>query len=154
MKSLRCVFIGKSGVGKTTILRLANNNRHPPLPTIGIDNVLFDYKDTFVQAWDTSGADQFKSVSKLFIEKSRLCVYVYDASNPNTYESDDIPPNAMVVANVTRRGSVPLARDHIPVNISNPETIHDLLDAMIMYAVFEDTTVYSKTKRTECCCCF
>ena len=153
MKTLRCVFIGKSGVGKTSILRIASNDTTRVLPTIGIDNTLFDYKHTFVQVWDTSGADKFKSVSKLFIEKSRLCIYVYDAATPDTYEPENIPMNSIVVANVTQRGSTPIEPTHIPVNIKTKRTINNLLDAMIAHAVIEHNSGRTRNASVECCCC-
>lgn len=152
MRILRAVFIGESGVGKTTLLRIASKDSGHIVPTIGVDNALFDYNGVFFQCWDTSGQSQFKTVAQMFIDKSRVVVYMYDASNPKTFISNNVPENAIIIANVSVRGTFPLDRDHLPFSDSNPQSIKDILDLLKTYAIVEP--VQSAENRPECCCCF
>ena len=152
MRTLRAVFIGESSVGKTTLLRRASKDSGRIVPTIGVDNALFDYDGVFFQCWDTSGQPQFRTVAKMFIEKSRLVIYMYDASKPETFVSENVPENAIIIANVSVRGTFPIDRDHLPFSDSNPQSIKDILDLLKTYAIVEPCI--SEENRPECCCCF
>jgi len=152
MRTLRAVFVGESGVGKTTLLRRASKDSGRIVPTIGVDNALFDYGGVFFQCWDTSGQSQFKAVAQMFIDKSRVAIYMYDASKPETFVSKDVPENAIIIANVSERGTFPLYREHLPFSDSNPQSVQDILELLKTYAIVEPGI--SEENRPECCCCF
>ena len=155
MRTLRAVFVGESGVGKTTLLRRASKDSGRIVPTIGVDNALFDYAGVFFQCWDTSGQPQFRTVAQMFIEKSRLVIYMYDASKPETFVSENVPENAIIIANVSVRGTFPLDRDHhLPFSDSNPQSVKDILDLLKTYAIVEPEYTKEKRIEPECCCCF
>ena len=151
MSTIRCVFIGETGVGKTTLLNIAANSDRRIRPTVGVDNILFDYKDRYYQCWDTSGSPQFESVVNLFVIKSPLIVYVYNTNRPETFKPEKIPENALIVANI-RAGAKPISNAHIPVSIKDKISIDRLLDILADKYV-EIEPVIIKTNR-ECCICF
>ena len=151
MSTIRCVFIGETSVGKTTLLNIAANSNRRIRPTVGVDNILFDYKDRYYQCWDTSGSPQFESVVNLFVIKSPLIVYVYNTNRPETFKPEKIPENALIVANI-RAGAKPISNVHIPVSIKDKISIDRLLDILADKYV-EIEPVMIKTNR-ECCICF
>ena len=151
MTTIRCVFIGETGVGKTTLLNIAANSNRRIRPTVGVDNVLFDYNDRYYQCWDTSGSPQFESVVNLFVIKSPLIVYVYNTNRKETFKPENIPENALIVANI-RANAQPISNAHIPVSIKDKISIGRLFDILADKYV-EIEPVIIKTNR-ECCICF
>ena len=152
MSTIRCVFIGETNVGKTTLLNIAGNTDRRIKPTIGVDNVLFDYNNRYYQCWDTSGAPQFEAVVNLFVIKSSLIVYVYNTNRKETFKPDNIPEDALIVANI-RSGAQPISNAHIPVSIHDRNSINRLLD-ILADKYTEQEPVVTITNSRECCTCF
>lgn len=150
MATIRCVFMGESSVGKSTILYLMSKKTYRVVPTIGVDNILFGYKRIQFQCWDTSGSPQFGSVVDLFEQKTLNKVYVYDTSRPTTFRPDKAQ-DGMIIANI-RDNHPPLNETHVAVDICRPETIEGLLDLMTTTFRIEEPT-FSNGQR-ECCTCF
>lgn len=84
------VFIGDSGVGKTSILRRQTENvfSQEHLATIGVDFKIKTYSvgkvKAKVQWWDTAGQERFRSIQKpyyksfhLFIQTQVQYVFVF-----------------------------------------------------------------------------
>tara|TARA_B110000977_G_scaffold172013_1_gene224068 strand:- start:783 stop:1244 length:462 start_codon:yes stop_codon:yes gene_type:complete len=153
MDTVRCVIVGKTTVGKTTLLKRAAYDFGPVIPTIGVDNQLFEYKGVYFQCWDTSGIDKFKTVVGMFVHHAQLTVYMYDAGRPETLEIDNIPPGAIIVANVYNyEGKI--AEGHVPVNAYDRTSVDALLDLMIEKAPRQQEIRKSGKVQRECCSCF
>lgn len=152
MKVVRCVFIGDSNVGKTTILSKLSHNYRIISPTIGVDNVLFDRNRVHFQCWDTSGSIQFRAVTELFVSKSQNKVFVYDSSKPETFHRDKIDSDTLVVANLRER--VPaLDETHISVNIHDESTLIHLVSVMLRDFVIEEPATSIAHNKRDCCIC-
>lgn len=150
--TIRCVFIGTQHVGKSTLLDKCSRIPRRSGPTIGIDNVLFQHKNIQFQCWDCSGSKQFEAVVKLFIQKANHRVYVYNTNDRQTYKPDEIPENALIVANI-KANKPPIDQSHIPVSINDQNSIDHLLDIMIHRFEPEEPPVIVHRKR-DCCICF
>ena len=152
MITIRCVFLGDSGVGKTTILSKLARNNCKISPTIGVDNVLFDDKDIHYQCWDTSGSPQFTAVVDLFSSKSQNKVFIYDSSKPGTFHREKIDSDTLVVANL--RKNVPaIDPTHISVNIQDDSTRSHLLAVMRRDFEKEEPEVGIVYNKGDCCLC-
>jgi small GTP-binding protein len=84
--TLKIVMAGESGVGKTTLVWVADG--HPfadQVSTIGVDFVTFrgqlPIKTVIL---DTSGSEVFHSVTKLYFRYADCVVFVYDVLRPHT----------------------------------------------------------------------
>ena len=153
MDTIRCVFIGASGVGKTTLLTRAAGRRHLVLPTIGVNNVLFCYKNVQYQCWDTSGAEKFKVLSKIFIRNTVHCVYMYDPSRPETFDEDNIPYGALIIANIQNfDGSSP--ENHTQVDVGDDESIGKFFDILRLRAGISPVEIYQPQDSPTTCCCW
>ena len=153
MATIRCVFIGDKSVGKSTILSSLSNRTHIVAPTIGVDNILFEYKKIQFQCWDTSGAPQFAAVVDLFERRTPHKVYVYDTSRPDTFHIEKVQHyDSIIVANI-RENQPPLDENHIAVDIRMPETIQTLLNLMSTTFEFEEPTLLVTNNQRECCTC-
>ena len=69
---VKAIFLGKSGVGKSTLLYHLRPNRRI-IPTIGVDCLVYKC----LQMWDTSGDPRFDSIVKNFYTKMDMVVLVY-----------------------------------------------------------------------------
>jgi small GTP-binding protein len=88
----KVVFLGSSGVGKTSIVcRFIRNEFDKDYsPTVGID---FFTKPLQVlgqtvnlQIWDTAGQERFASLIPSYIRESSIAVITYDVSVPASFE--------------------------------------------------------------------
>ena len=155
MEPVRCVFIGKAAVGKTTLLRRAARDSGPVIPTIGVDNQLFEYKGRYFQCWDTSGIDKFKTVADMFVQHAQMIIYMYDAGRPETLEIENIPPGAIVVANIYNyEGKT--EEGHLPVNADDRTSVEALLNLMIekSHSLLPVQNKNAQAQTKECCTCF
>lgn len=87
------VFVGESGVGKTSIINtlLKEKFTHNHITTIGIGNNLTQVKVNNqildVNFIDTAGQEKYRSVTKLFYAKKDIIILVYDVTNLDSYNA-------------------------------------------------------------------
>ena len=109
----KVVFVGASGVGKTSLVfsYLNEDINHPP--TVGASSITCNVKlgnETItLNVWDTAGQDEFKFLMPVYARGAEVAVVVYDTSNGETFEVIDewvnyfletVPPgNIILVGN-------------------------------------------------------
>ena len=90
----KVVFLGDKAVGKTSIINQYINNQF-------LVNVESTFSACFYQKslnidgtkinfdiWDTAGEEAYRSLTKIFLNKAKICILVYDITNKQTF--DDI----------------------------------------------------------------
>ena len=88
----KVIMVGDSGVGKTSIIgRYLNKYNEKEKSTIGASfsnkiSIIDKYKISF-DIWDTAGQERYRSVSSIFYKEAYLCIFVYDITEPNSFES-------------------------------------------------------------------
>ena len=91
---LKCkiTLIGESSVGKTSFIKqyISETFLQEEKSTIGGER---EYKIIEVNGekirlcfWDTAGQEKFRSLSRIFINKSNIVIFVYDITNKNSFE--------------------------------------------------------------------
>ena len=91
----KVVFIGESGVGKTSILiRYSKNEfKSNQLPTISANfiskTVILDDENTGIkfEIWDTAGQEKYRSLAKVFYKNAGVCVFVYDITRKSSFKA-------------------------------------------------------------------
>ncbi len=89
---LKVILVGESGVGKTNLINttLGNEFDSHNNPTVTraysrkelkIDNKIYD-----VDLWDTAGQESYRGITKMFINKSNIVIFVYDITNKKSFE--------------------------------------------------------------------
>jgi len=92
-KKCKVVFLGDKNVGKTSIIYQYINktfltNCRPTFSASfyrksliikGI-NVIFDI-------WDTAGEESYRSLTKIFLKNAKICVFVYDMTNIDSFNN-------------------------------------------------------------------
>lgn len=87
----KVVVIGDSGVGKTSLIQVFENNKFSQAfkPTIGADfsnkEIIVDDRITTLQIWDTAGQERFQSLGSAFYRGADCCVLVFDVTNPISF---------------------------------------------------------------------
>ena len=88
----KVIMVGDSGVGKTSIIgRYLNKFNENEKSTIGASfsnkiSIIDKYKISF-DIWDTAGQERYRSVSSIFYKEAYLCIFVYDITEPNSFEN-------------------------------------------------------------------
>ena len=90
---LKYIIIGDSGVGKSNILLPYSNNffNSEFQATIGVEfgvkNLTIKGKIYRIQIWDTSGQEQFHSITRAYYKNSVCACVIYDITNKASFEN-------------------------------------------------------------------
>ncbi len=93
---IKCVLLGDSGTGKTTLINVLTNGVFDNLyePTIGIDfsskNItLPDYGNHQIklQIWDTAGQEKYKSIIKSYLRDVHVAFLVFDITDIHSWSN-------------------------------------------------------------------
>ncbi len=91
----KILLIGDAAVGKSSILlRYADNIFNEAyMSTIGIDFRIKDFnlddKLIKLQIWDTAGQERFKNLTSTYYKGAHGVIFVFDTTDPGTFESID-----------------------------------------------------------------
>ncbi|MGQ4895084.1 MAG: Rab family GTPase [Candidatus Njordarchaeia archaeon] len=83
MITLKVVFIGDSGVGKTSLIRaFMGYNVRTTKTTTGVEFYTFKKRKYDIVIWDFAGQEWFRDVIINFIKGAALIIMVFDLSRP------------------------------------------------------------------------
>jgi len=106
-KVYKCILLGDSGVGKSTLLHKERVSK----PTIGVDFrfIACPRKDMKVMIWDTAGIEKFRIIIQNYYKNTHMGIFVYDVTNRasfvnikdwyRTYMEHATPNQCILVAN-------------------------------------------------------
>ena len=86
--SLKIIFLGPSGVGKTSIIAsyMDNTFESQSLPTVAPaqcnSHIVIDNKKIELNIWDTAGQERYQSISRMFYRDSQIGVVCFDYNDP------------------------------------------------------------------------
>ena len=109
----KVVLIGKSGVGKTSIISryttkiFKDNLMSTPGANFITKKVYMSEEKENIkfEIWDTAGQEKYRSLAKVFYKNASACILVYDITNKESFE--DI-----------QKYWAPELKDNAPQNIS------------------------------------
>lgn len=90
LDSIKCVLVGDSAVGKTSLLVRFTSETFPDdyRPTVyentGVD-VFMDGVQISLGLWDTSGSDAFRSIRPLSYQQADVVLMCYSVANHNSF---------------------------------------------------------------------
>ena len=93
--NFKLIIIGESGVGKSSLLKRAVQNRFDEgyNATIGFEFLLMHFKvnelKIKLQIWDTCGQEMYRSLVQGFYRNTSLAIIVYDVNNKKSFENLD-----------------------------------------------------------------
>ncbi|KAL1487563.1 hypothetical protein ABEB36_015763 [Hypothenemus hampei] len=93
MKQIKCVFVGDSGVGKTSILisYITSTFQARYTPTVFVDlfkeNLTFQDKPINLHLWDISGKGIYDQIRPLSYSKTDIFFICFSLDNPASFEN-------------------------------------------------------------------
>ena len=112
MDECKIIFLGQSGVGKTSLVQRCVNMGSDVHATIGVafyrKLVWANNHEVRLNIWDTSGQERYASLSKIYVRGAKCAVIVFDITDRDTFcsmnmwkkicEDNDIP-HFVIIAN-------------------------------------------------------
>lgn len=95
MNHNKVIFLGESGVGKTSIItrRRYGTFNYEMTPTIGVGYELIDepYDNHVVQLylWDTAGQEQFNSIVPIYCQEAKIAIIVASFTDASSIKEID-----------------------------------------------------------------
>ena len=92
MIKCKITLIGESSVGKTSFIKQYTSNtfNQELQATIGGEReyktLEINDKKVRLAFWDTAGQEKYRSLSRIFINKSNIVIFVYDITKKDTFE--------------------------------------------------------------------
>ena len=87
----KIILLGESGTGKSNLINICCNLEFNPNTPSNITSsivekpiILGNLKYT-IKLWDTAGQEKFRSLNNLFIKDSKICIFVYDITNRESF---------------------------------------------------------------------
>ena len=139
--NFKIIIVGESGVGKSSILKRAVQNKFDESyqATIGFEFLLMHFKVNDLriklQIWDTCGQEMYRSLVQGFYRNTSLAVVVYDVNQKSTYDKLDI-----WIKDIRQH-----TEQEIPIFIAGNKT--DLEKNV----PFEEVKIFSQSNRTQYC---
>lgn len=76
MNGVKCIFLGDTGVGKTSFINAINNQPSENInSTTGILFSTYMYNETTLQLYDTAGQEKFRSLAQQFYRSANIVVF-------------------------------------------------------------------------------
>ena len=94
-KAIKIVFVGESGVGKTNLIRISNDEpfqreRNCTVSSSFLEkNIIVNNKLYSYNLWDTAGQEIYRSLSKMFLENSKIVLVVFALNDKKSYQEVD-----------------------------------------------------------------
>ena len=91
MKPIKTIFLGSSGVGKTSlILKIVHNIFDDTIkPTINVCNNKYqkNVNDKIIEfnLWDTAGQERYRCIVPIYLHNSKIIILVYDITNRDSF---------------------------------------------------------------------
>jgi small GTP-binding protein len=92
MEEIKMILLGEAGCGKTSIIsRYAldrfDSNYFTTYSSTFLSKI-FEYKGKKynINIWDTVGQEKFRSLTKIFIKGTKICLFVYDITNKKSFD--------------------------------------------------------------------
>ncbi len=88
---IKAILLGNSGVGKTNLINTCVGMEfdHGTVPTTSgafVQKIIkIDDKEHIINLWDTAGQETYKSLTKIFLKKSQIVIFVYDITDLKSF---------------------------------------------------------------------
>ncbi|KAH0792387.1 small GTP-binding protein [Histomonas meleagridis] len=92
----KVVFIGMSGVGKTSIISRIGSGVFDPnqLPTIGASftakTIQKEQGNVTLRIWDTAGQERFRSLAPMYYQGSQACLIVFALNSKDSFNDAQV----------------------------------------------------------------
>jgi len=88
---IKAILLGETGVGKTNLANSLVDLRFDPNSKATVNSLYVQKKMNIygkefeIRLWDTAGQEQYRALTKLFYQDSKVVVFVYDITNKSSF---------------------------------------------------------------------
>ena len=92
---IKTILVGMSGTGKTNIINALtgkkfDESKYCTTTSSFADKIMsINNKKYRLEIWDTAGQEQYRSLTKIFINDSKIVIFVYDITNRSSFDEID-----------------------------------------------------------------
>ena len=89
---IKVILLGNSGVGKTNIINIVTggkfeeNEKTTSSASFAVKKMKVRGKEYILNLWDTIGQEQFRQLTKIFYNNSKIVIYVYDITSKESFD--------------------------------------------------------------------
>ena len=89
---MKAILLGNSGVGKTNLINTSMGKSFDDMSqtttaaTYSEKEIKIGKESYYLNLWDTAGQEKYQSVTKIFLKKSEIVVFVYDITDENSFK--------------------------------------------------------------------
>ena len=89
---MKAILLGNSGFGKTNLINTSMGNNFDDMSqttttaTFSQKEIKIGKESYYLDLWDTAGQEKYQSVTKIFLKKSEIVVFVYDITDENSFK--------------------------------------------------------------------
>ena len=89
---IKAILLGNAGVGKTNLINRAiglkfdENYNSTSSGIFRTKKIEIGNKSYTVNLWDTAGQEIYKSITKIFVKRSKIVIFVYDITDKKSFE--------------------------------------------------------------------
>ena len=89
---VKAILLGNSGVGKTNLINTSIGLKfedccNPTTTGTFVQKLIpINNKKYSVNLWDTAGQETYKSITKIFLRKSEIIIFVYDITDEKSFK--------------------------------------------------------------------
>ena len=95
MQAIKCVVVGDGAVGKTSLLKMYQEQKFQEshMATLGLDYVSKTFtpegtdQELAVKIWDTAGQERFRTLTHAFYKQANGVVVAFDVSNRESFDN-------------------------------------------------------------------
>ena len=94
-EKIKIVLVGESGVGKTNLIRVANDEDFQEEEQCTISSsyyekdIIINNKQYTYTLWDTAGQEAYRSLNKMFLKKSKIVIIVFALNDKKSFGEVD-----------------------------------------------------------------
>ena len=89
---IKAILLGNAGVGKTNLINRAiglkfdENYNSTSSGVFRTKKIEIGNKSYTVNLWDTAGQEIYKSITKIFVKRSKIVIFVYDITDKKSFD--------------------------------------------------------------------
>ena len=90
---IKIILLGNSGVGKTNLINIAigvsfnEDEKTTTASSFSVKKIILNRQEYRINLWDTIGQEQFRQLTKIFFNNSKIVIFVYDITNKDSFEA-------------------------------------------------------------------
>ena len=90
---IKIILLGTAGVGKTNLINITigqgfnEAEKTTTASSFSVKKIILNNQEYRINLWDTIGQEQFRQLTKIFFNNSKIVLYVYDITRKASFDA-------------------------------------------------------------------